>query len=107
MAKNPPPRSVDTPPTDFASAPPRDLHPTSDIRFVIVEVAKLTKLTERLLSDVKDQGDKIDKLREQATYIKGAIATATVAIGVAIWVAANITDGKWKAVMAAVAALPN
>lgn len=106
MAKDPPARGVDTPPADYASVPPRDLHPTSDIRFVITEVAKLTTLVERLISDVKEQGEKLDALRHQATYIKGGLAVAIIAIGVAGWFFKIMLDGKMQAVMTALAALP-
>jgi len=45
----------------------------SDIRLVIQEVAKLSALVERLISDVKEQGQKIDELRHQVTFVKGAL----------------------------------
>ena len=73
MAKNTTPRGVDTPPTDFASAPPRDLHPTSDIRFVIIEVAKLTTQVERLIQDVEKIDTKVEGVCHQVTFVKGAL----------------------------------
>jgi hypothetical protein len=45
----------------------------SDIRLVIQEVAKLSALVDRLISDVKEQGDKIDEVRHQVTFVKGAL----------------------------------
>lgn len=64
---------MDTPPTDFASAPPRDLHPTSDIRFVITEVAKLTTQVERLIQDVDKIDTKVEAVCHQVTFVKGAL----------------------------------
>ena len=106
MAKGPISNQGDTTPTEFASALPRDLHPTSDIRFVIVEVTKLSTLVERLISDVKDQGGKIDDLRHQATYLKGGLAVAILAIGIAGWLLKVMLDSRWQSVLAALAALP-
>jgi hypothetical protein len=97
------PPGESTPPKDFPQVPPRDLHPTSDIRFVIVEVTKLSTLVERLISDVKDQDKKLDDLRGQATYIKGGLAMLAVVIGVAGWIISTALDGKWAAVMKALA----
>ena len=50
-----------------ADATPRDLFPTSDIRFVTVELGKLTAQVERLIDDLKSQSGKIDELRHQAS----------------------------------------
>lgn len=41
------------PPQPSVGAPYRDLHPTSDIRFVMVEVAKLTERVNTLIEDNK------------------------------------------------------
>ena len=73
MAKGTPPGDQNTTPEEFPSVSPRDLYPTSDIRFVIVEVAKLTTQVERLIEDVKGHGDKIDAVRHQVTFVKGAL----------------------------------
>ena len=62
------------PPSESAvGAPIRDLHPTMDARFVLTEVSKLSTLVERLIADVKDQGEKIDDLRHQVTWAKAII----------------------------------
>lgn len=74
---------------------PRDLYPTSDIRFVMLEVGKLTANVERLISDVKSQGTKIDEIRHQASYIKGGIAAATAVITVIVTVAGFILSSRW------------
>jgi hypothetical protein len=66
----------DTPRTDSSSdiptGPPRDLHPVADIRFVMNEMGKLTAKVDRLIADVEKHGDKVDALREQMSYFKGA-----------------------------------
>lgn len=91
----------DQPPEEFAQATPRDLHPTSDIRFVMVEMAKLSTLVERLISDVGNQESKIDGLRHQASYIKGILAALVVAIGFFGWLFSTLVDGKLQAVLTA------
>jgi hypothetical protein len=65
----------------------QDLHPTSDIRFVIHEIGKLTTKVDRLIEDVDKHGDKIDAVRHQVSFVKGAfwvfsglIAIATIGL---------------------------
>lgn len=60
-------------PSDFPSVTPRDLYPTSDIRFVLVEIGKLSSSVERLIVDVKSQSDKLDVVRHQVTFVRGAM----------------------------------
>ncbi|WP_158935077.1 hypothetical protein [Burkholderia sp. S171] len=61
-------------PKEFAEIPPpRDLYATSDIRFVMLEIGKLTASVDRLISDVKSHGEKIDQVRHQVTFVKGAL----------------------------------
>lgn len=103
MPRNP--REPDSPPEEFAQSTPRDLHPTSDIRFVMVELAKLSTLVERLIKDVGAQEDKIDALRHQATYIKGGLAVAVVALGLFGWFISQMIDGKLQSVLSALASL--
>jgi hypothetical protein len=83
----------------------RDLYPTSDIRFVMVEIAKLSTLVERLISDVGDQAEKIDGLRHQATYIKGGLAVAVAALALFGWFMSQLIEGKLQAVLTALSAL--
>jgi uncharacterized membrane protein YjjP (DUF1212 family) len=92
-------------PNDEPRGPPRDLHPTSDIRFVIVEVTKLSTLVERLIKDVGAQEEKLDALRHQATYIKGGLAVAVIALGLFGWFISQMVDGKLQAVLTALAAI--
>ena len=59
--------------SEAATVGAQDLHPTSDIRFVIHEIGKLTAKVDRLIDDVERHGDKIDAVRHQVTFVKGAI----------------------------------
>ena len=68
MVKRPPEHVG--PPDVFADMPPRDLHPTSDIRFVMIEVGKLSANVERLILDVATHGAKIDALRHQVKHVQ-------------------------------------
>jgi hypothetical protein len=76
------------PPRQFANVPtPQDLYPTSDIRFVMVELGKLGTKVDRLIQDVDRQGTKIDAVWHQISFVKGALwvlgglfAIATVAV---------------------------
>jgi hypothetical protein len=74
VAKTPKSESDSEPPRQFASVPPpQDLYQTSDIRFVMHEVGKLVAKVDRLIEDVGKHGDKIDGLRHQVTFVKGAL----------------------------------
>lgn len=89
MAKKPPAQppvnDESTTPREYPQTlPPRDLYPTSDIRFVMVEVGKLCANVERLIADVKSHGEKLDGIKTQSTYIKGAIAASVLLIGLFI-----------------------
>ena len=61
-------------PREFPAQQPRDLHATSDIRFVMVEIGRLTSTVERLVSDVRSQGEKIDGIRIRIAWVTGAAA---------------------------------
>ena len=60
-------------PKAFPQTSPQDLYPTSDIRFVLIEIGKLTTKVDRLIDDVKSQGDKIDTVRNQISFVRGAL----------------------------------
>jgi hypothetical protein len=74
---------------EVATTSPQDLHPTSDIRFVIHEIGKLTAKVDRLIADVDKHGEKIDAVRHQVTFVKGALWIIGFAIvligGIATW----------------------
>jgi len=62
VAKTPSrPRDASAPPTDFAQVPPRDLHPVADIRFVMIELGKLTANVDRLIEDMKAHGEGLER----------------------------------------------
>jgi hypothetical protein len=67
----------------------------------MIEMAKLTTLVERLIKDVASQEEKIDALRHQATYIKGGLAVAVVAVGLFGWFISQLVNGKLEAVLTA------
>lgn len=87
-------RSETSVPTEMASVPPQT--PMLDHSFTLQAIMELkgsfgvllTK-TDRLISDVKDQGEKIDQLRHQVTFVRGALwvvgAILVAAIGLATW----------------------
>lgn len=96
----------ETAPKQFAEIPPpRDLYATSDIRFVMMEIGKLTANVDRLISDVKSHGEKLDTIRHQASYIKGGMAVSVVLIGIFITVASFFLSAKWDAAIQALRAL--
>ena len=128
MAERPPMEVVPSaPPREFPSVTPQDLHPTSDIRFVMVEIAKLSSSVERLIDDVKVQGEKLDAVRiqtssidrlvtdvksqsekldvvrHQITYVKGGIKVAVVVLGLLGAIGTLFLTGKLNAILASVA----
>ena len=60
-------------PTEFPSVPPRDLYPTSDIRFVMVEVGKLTEAVNTLKETLKETKTTVDWLKYIIALATGAI----------------------------------
>lgn len=60
-------------PQELPVTTPRDLYPTTDIRFVIHELGKLTSQVERLVADVKGQGEKVGEVKDAINFVKGAI----------------------------------
>ena len=87
MAKGQPP--IDTSPEDFPNTTPRDLHPTSDIRFVMLKIGELTTKVDSLIKSVDSHGSKIDDLRDKVIFVKGAVwvlGALVAVIGVAaVW----------------------
>ncbi len=110
MSKTRPPstgESTGETPKEFPQTPPPpDLYATSDIRFVMLEIGKLTANVERLISDVKLHGGKIDDLSHKATYIKGWIAAAILLIGIFMAIASFFLSSKWDATIQAIRSIP-
>ena len=62
------------PPRQLPSVPPpQDLYQTSDIRFVMIELGKVGVKVDRLIQDVEGHGAKIDAVRHQISFVKGAV----------------------------------
>ncbi len=79
MAREPR-RGSEGAPQELPQGSPRDLHPTSDIRFVIVEVAKLTERIDHLIdrhselkSDAKETHGKLIEIEKSISFVRGAI----------------------------------
>jgi hypothetical protein len=81
-------------PSDFPATTPRDLHPTSDIRFVIHELGKLTSSVERLITDVAGHGTKIGEVKDAITFVKGAIWVIGAVVAVVTTITGLILSGK-------------
>ena len=64
----------ETAPQQFAEVPPpRDLYATSDIRFVMTEVGKLTANVDHLISNVGKLSDKLTALNTSVDRFKTSI----------------------------------
>ena len=68
------------PPTDEPRVTPRELHPTSDIRFAITEIAKygerIDNLAEKigdLRTEVGKADDRLDTIERGVSFVKGAM----------------------------------
>ena len=92
-------------PRDFPDVTPRDLYPTSDIRFVLLEIGKLTSKVDRLIHDVDEQDEKLDRLLHQSSYMKGGIAFGVALVGFFVWVASQFLSAKWDAAVEALRAV--
>jgi hypothetical protein len=95
----------DSSPQDFAQVTPRDLHPTSDIRFVMVEVGKLTANVDRLIDDIKTQGRGLDEIKHKVSFIKGVMWATIIAVPVLVAVVGFFLSAKWDAVLIALRAV--
>lgn len=83
MAKRPP--NGDQPatltPQEYPQVPPRELYPTSDIRFVMTEIGKLSGQMERLIEDSGKLGDKISGLDRTVDRFKTTIIVGGTCFG--------------------------
>jgi hypothetical protein len=66
MARQP----IDSEPDDDSSPRPRNLYATSDIRFVTLEIGKLTSKVDRLIEDVGKQTAKVSDLEKAVDRVK-------------------------------------
>lgn len=67
-------------PLDEPRGPPRELHPTSDIRFAITEIAKYGERVDNLAEKIGDlkievgkADDRLDAIEKGISFVKGAI----------------------------------
>jgi hypothetical protein len=74
------------PPRQFPSVPPQDLYPTSDIRFVMVELGKVSTKLDRLIEDVGKHSEKIGKLDTTLDRVRTGAIVAGVLISAAVGV---------------------
>jgi hypothetical protein len=81
-------------PSDFPAVTPRDLHPTTDIRFVIHELGKLTSLVTRLIADVDGHSKKIGEVKDAINFVKGAVWVIGGGIVLATAIIGLILSGK-------------
>lgn len=105
MAKRP--TSSSSTPSDFPQVTPPDLYATSDIRFVMLEIGKLTAKVDRLVDDVGSHGDKIDDLKHQSSFVKGVVAASTAFLTLIIGLATFFLSQKWDAAIQALSAFRN
>ena len=61
------------PPPESSGAPIRELYPVVDIWFILVEIGKLSTQVHRLIADTSKHGEKIDEVRHQISFVKGAL----------------------------------
>lgn len=105
MAKFPSDRAKPSAPEDFPQTTPRDLHPTSDIRFVMRDLGELTAKVDRLIADVAGHGTKIDEMRHQVSFVRGAIWVAGLVLGLTILLAGWYVQGRIAELLDAIAKL--
>jgi hypothetical protein len=106
VVKSPKETGRETAPQQFPEVPPpRDLYAMSDIRFVMTEVGKLTANVDRLIADVKTQGEKLNAIQHQASFIKGGIAVSVILIGVFIAISSFFLSARWDAAIQALRAI--
>ena len=86
--------SQDTSPQDFPQTTPRDLHQTSDIRFVMLSIGELTTKVDALVKAVDSHGDKIDDLRLKVSFVKGAVWVLGALLAIVIVAATWYFSGK-------------
>jgi len=92
------------PPRQVASVTPQDLYPTSDIRFVLVELGKVGTKLDRLIGDVEKQSGNIETLERSVDRVRtGAFVAIAIlsAVAVLFWWALGdrITNAVQKGIL--------
>ena len=101
-------------PTDEPRGQPRDLHPTSDIRFAITEIAKYGERVDNLATrisdlksdlsdkigdlktDVSGADDRLDSIEKQISFVRGAMWVFGVLFTIALVVIAVLEWRTWN-----------
>jgi hypothetical protein len=60
-------------PEEVAQVPPRDLHATSDIRFVMLEIGKFSSEVQNLAKQVEKSAEKVSELDKTVDRFKVAL----------------------------------
>ena len=69
---------------DIPTEAPKDLYPTSDIKFVILKIGELGTKVDRLIDNIKGHGEKIDAVRHRFSFVKGALWVIGGLVGIGI-----------------------
>ena len=70
------------PPISASVGPPRDLHPTSDIRFVIWQMSKMDERITELVGEIKKQNTSISDVNMSLIKFKTAFYAIMVCTGI-------------------------
>ncbi len=81
-----------------------DLHFSAGIRFVLVEVGKLTATVNRLVDDVKDLKHQVEGIKHQVSFVKGAVWASVAFLTLLVGVLSFFFSAKWNALEAVVRA---
>ena len=92
-------------PGDIPAVAAAGVNSVSDSRFMLIEVGRLTAAVDRLISDVRAFGEKVDALRQQASFVKGGLAISAILVTAFIAVATFFLSAKWDATIQALKAL--
>jgi hypothetical protein len=83
-----PSQEGETPRQVATVTPPQDLYPTSDIRFVLIELGKVSNKIDGLTEAVGKQGTKIDAVERTVDRARTTVIVAAVilsAVGAIFW----------------------
>ena len=97
------PRSTQRGPTsgssgDIPTGTIQELHPTSDIRFVIREVGELSAKVERLITDIGDQMKRLGTIERAIDRFKTTAIVTGILLGIFLPITAGVfLVGCWGA----------
>ena len=90
------------PPGEMPQVPPRDLHPTSDIRFVIHELGKLTAEVRQSSERLEKLADKVEGLDRTVDRFRVTFKVVSICLGLFLPLLAGVF---WWALGARITAL--